>query len=79
MISTPLKLCCQVHYHSATVILYETWDVEYLILEKTLFRYPIQCRTPLSQSDIVGSDIRLSPILLITDIGISAHCDFIIH
>ncbi len=48
-------------------------DIGYRISEKSLFRYPILCRTPLSQSDIGRSDIRLSPISLITDIGLSAH------
>jgi hypothetical protein len=45
-------------------------DIGYCI---NLFQYPIQCRTSLSQSDIGDSDIRLSPILLITDIGLGAH------
>ncbi len=44
------------------------WDVGYRISDKTLFRYPLSWRTPLSQSDIGSSDIRLSPIPLITDI-----------
>ncbi len=52
---------------------YISWDVGYGISDKTFFRYPIKCRTPLSQSDIGSSDIRLSPKSLITDIGLSAH------
>ncbi len=48
-------------------------DVGYRISDKTLFRHPKYCQTPLSQSDIGSSDIRLSPISLITDIGLSAH------
>jgi hypothetical protein len=41
--------------------------------KKTLFHYPIQCRTLLSQSNIRSSDNRLSPISLITEIGLNAH------
>ncbi len=48
-------------------------DVRYRISDKTLFQSPILCWTTLSQSDIRSSDIRLSPISLITDIGLSAH------
>jgi hypothetical protein len=33
---------------SATVLIYEFLDVGYRISDKSLFRYPIYCRTPLS-------------------------------
>jgi hypothetical protein len=33
---------------SATVLIYEFLDVGYRISDKSLFRYPIKCRTPLS-------------------------------
>ncbi len=43
-------------------------------LKKTLFRYPIYYVGLRSlQSDIESSNIKLSPISLITDIGVSAH------
>jgi hypothetical protein len=44
----------------------------YEILDKSLFRYP-NVGLCAFQSDIGRSDIRLSPISLITDIGLSAH------
>ncbi len=60
---------------SAITLSYCAWLVwlDCRISDKTLFRYLILCQTPISQSDIGRSDIRLSPISLITDIGLSAH------
>jgi hypothetical protein len=54
-------------YHSSSVLLYERRYVRYRISYKTLFQTPIYCQTLLSQSDIGGSNIRNSPISLITD------------
>ncbi len=46
--------------------------------DREQFRYPILCRTQFSQSDFGSSDIRLSQISLITDIGLSAHlCSYV--
>jgi hypothetical protein len=59
------------HYHSATVLIYEQWDVGYRIKVHTDIRYNVGLRS--LQSDIRGFDIRLSPITLIMNIGLSAH------
>jgi hypothetical protein len=71
----PLENCGRVLCLSTTVLLHVNGisDIRYQIWDKTLFLYPIQCRTLLSQSNVGDSDSRLSPISLITDIGLSAH------
>jgi hypothetical protein len=56
---------------SATVLIYEFLDVGYRIKVYSDIRYNVGLRS--LQSDIGSSDIKLSPILLITDIGVSAH------
>ncbi len=48
-------------------------DVGYRKSDKSLFRYRYNVRLCALQSNIGRSDIRLSPISLITDIGLSAH------
>jgi hypothetical protein len=49
----------------------KTLDVEYRIKFYSDIRYNVGLRS--LQSDIGSSDIKLSPISLITDIGVSAH------
>jgi hypothetical protein len=56
---------------SATVLIYEFLDVGYRIKVYSDIRYNVGLRS--LQSDIRSSDIKLSPISLITDIGVSAH------
>ncbi len=56
---------------SATVLIYEFLDVGYRIIVYSDIRYNVGLRSV--QSDIGSSDIKLSPISLITDIGVSAH------
>jgi hypothetical protein len=46
-------------------------DIGYRIKVYSDFRYNVGLRS--LQSDIGSSDIKLSPISLITDIGVSAH------
>jgi hypothetical protein len=57
--------------YSATVLIYEFLDVGYRIKVYSDIRYNVGLRS--LQSDIGSSDIKLSPISLITDIGVSAH------
>jgi hypothetical protein len=52
-------------------IIYKVLDVGYRIKVYSDIRYNVGFRSP--QSDIGSSDIKLSPISLITDIGVSAH------
>jgi hypothetical protein len=52
------------HERPITVLIYKHWDIRYRISV---------------QYDIGGSDIRYSPILLITDIGLSAYLCRIYH
>jgi hypothetical protein len=56
---------------SATVLIYEFLDVGYRIKVYSDIRYNVGLRS--LQSDIGSSDIKISPISLITDIGVSAH------
>jgi hypothetical protein len=63
----------QAPYFSATVPIYEFLDVGYWISDKSLFRYRYNVGLCSLQSDIRSSDIKLSPISLITEIGVSAH------
>ncbi len=56
---------------SATVLIYEFLDVGYRIKVYSDIRYNVGLRS--LPSDIGSSDIKLSPISLITDIGVSAH------
>ncbi len=57
---------------SATVLIYEGLaDIGYWIKVYSDIRYNVGLRS--LQSDIGSSDIKLSPISLITDIGVSAH------
>jgi hypothetical protein len=60
-------------FFSATVLIYECLDVGYRISDKSLFRYQYNVGLRSLQSDIGSSDIKLSPISLITDIRVSAH------
>jgi hypothetical protein len=57
-------------YNSATMLNYEVWDVEYRIKLYSDICYNVGFRS--LQSNIGGSDIRLSPISLITEIGLSS-------
>jgi hypothetical protein len=56
---------------SATVLIYEFLDAGYRIKIYSDIRYNV--RLCSLQSDIGSSDIKLSPISLIMDIGVSAH------
>jgi hypothetical protein len=56
---------------SATVLIYEFLDVGYRIKVYSDIRYNVGLRS--LQYNIGSSDIKLSPISLITDIGVSAH------
>jgi hypothetical protein len=56
---------------SATVLIYEFLDFGYRIKVYSDIRYNVGLRS--LQSDIGSSYIKLSPISLITDIGVSAH------
>jgi hypothetical protein len=58
-------------FFSATVLIYEFLDVGYRIKVYSDIRYNVGLRS--LQSDFGSSDIKLSPISLITDIGVSAH------
>jgi hypothetical protein len=63
----------QAHYLSATVLICELCSVGYWILDKSLFLYRYNVTPRSLQSNIGMSFIKLSPILLITDIRLSAH------
>jgi hypothetical protein len=56
---------------SATVLIYEFLDVGYRIKVYSDIQYNVGLCS--LQSDTGSSDIKLSPISLITDIGVSAH------
>jgi hypothetical protein len=59
-------------YFSATMLIYEwMWNIGYRIKVYSDIRYDVGLRS--FQSDIGSSDIRLSPISLITNIGVSDH------
>jgi hypothetical protein len=56
---------------SATMLIRKLMDVGYRIKVYSDIRYNVGLRS--LQSDIGSSDIKLSPISLTTDIGLSAH------
>ncbi len=59
-----------IKYHPATLLNYEVWDVGYGILDKSSdIRYNVKLHS--LQSNIGGSDIELSLISLITEIGLT--------
>jgi hypothetical protein len=70
-IITPAGFELKTLVFSATVLIYEFLAVGYRIKVYSDIRYNVGFRS--LQSDIGSSDIKLSPISLITDIGVSAH------
>jgi hypothetical protein len=64
-------------YLPATVLIYKTWmsDIPYGIKDYSDIRYNYGLCS--LRSDIGSSDIKFSPISLVTDIGVSAHLWFL--